>query len=158
MNLRTKALSTVLALAAASAAPAGVWGFEEDDFQASDWTSSAFTQYGDALVNVLHQPNGDPENNGYLSLEFVNDPGVEAFAVSLYGGAVYDPSVQGAVSSITLGVNTRHDFANDPDLYNTIFALEQDGVLYLNSEWDAAPGSPVSPPHAAGGEPDSEHP
>jgi MYXO-CTERM domain-containing protein len=150
MNLRTKALSTVLALAAASAAPAGVWGFEEDDFQASDWTISTFSPQGSPLVAALHQPNGDPDDNGYLSMEFVNDPDEFAMIVAFYDSAAYDPGTEGAIDAVTLGVSTRVAGPNIGVTLNSHFVLEQDGAVFrLNDsfpqfgtgEWDAASGS-----------------
>jgi|GEM_PF-1610298 len=137
MNLRTRALSTVLTLAAASTASAGVWGFEEDDFLASDWSSSTFVFQGQSLPGVVHHPSGDPEDNGYLAFEFVNEASSYSSALALYNGAVYDPSTQGAIESITFGVNTRWQQPNDRSTVWAFFLVEQDGVLYRR-EWSGS--------------------
>ena len=122
-----------LSLLSAGTAHAGVWGFVESDFNSSDWTNSTYTNDGDILSSVLHQPNGDPADNGYLSFEFQGESGSRAQALALYNGAIYDPGAEGAISQVTFNMNARILAPGNVTYIPVRLALEQDGVIFFSS-------------------------
>jgi len=136
-------------LLAASSASAGVWSFSDDQFDSDDWTNTAHVVAGDATSIVLHQPNGDPEGNGYLSMEYTGEDESIALGYSLSEHARYDPSVSGAISHIDYGYLAR---SAGQSFVPTHLALMQDGVLYNHSitgfvddagDWAAISGTEI---------------
>jgi len=128
MNLTTISITSLLL--AATSANAGVWSFSDDEFDSDNWTNSAYVVAGDAASIVLHQPNGDPEDNGYLGMEFTSEGDAVATAVSLSEHARYDPSASGAISQFAFGYQMR---THERSFNHGYLALVQDGVVYALS-------------------------
>jgi len=137
MNSTAVTVSTLL-LSAASAS-AGVWGFNEREFESADWSTSTFIVSPSASTAILHQPNGDPEDNGYLSFEHAAQPGGITTGVALFDGAVYDPGAQGAIDEISFSVDTRYLVLSSEAPVSAHLAIEQGGVIY-RTPFFAAPG------------------
>lgn len=124
------AISIATLLLSAASASAGVWSFSDDQFDSNDWINTAHVVAGDATSIVLHQPNGDPEGNGYLGMEYTGEDESIALAFSLSEHARYDPSVSGAISRIDYGYLAR----SAGQLHvPTHLVFMQDGVLYNHS-------------------------
>lgn len=119
-----------LTLLAAASADAGVWSFQDDEFNGGDWTNSTYIVDGDATAIVLHHPDGDLEANGYLGMEFTSNGAAIATGLSLSEHARYDPSVEGAISEIAYGFLSRSRMNFETFFVPGHFMLVQDGIVY----------------------------
>jgi len=135
MNRYSTAL--LVALAASASANAGVWSFFDDELDSGDWSTDVVVIQESAAGSILHQPNGDPTDNGYLSFELEAEPGGALSAVAINNLGVYDPAVEGGVASIDVSVLARR-LENEPAFVSGQLAIEQDGVLYRSFGFDAS--------------------
>ena len=130
--MKRTACSLTTLLLAGAAANAGVWSFSDNEFSSPDWTNSAYTIMGDVDAIVLHQPNGDPADNGYLSMEIVAGGNGAGSAISFSNHAVYDPSSEGAVGQLSYELLGRTQSTLVLGFSQNVLAIEQGGQIYVH--------------------------
>jgi hypothetical protein len=111
------------------------FSISDSTFSDSDWPLFLTLEFGDNAGSA----NGQDVISGNLApsrLHVIGTPGSPTdpgyFIASFYGAAVYDPSVEGAISSIDWSFDWRR--GNDPNTSTIAPAIYQGGIVFNASE------------------------